>query len=57
MENIINAKADTQDKGCYSDKSGKLSCKIRSEFLHSLKVLVLWYTECNQLNVSLMSET
>ncbi|WP_157866306.1 hypothetical protein [Orientia tsutsugamushi] len=53
MENIVNAKADTQDKGCYSDKSGKLSCKIRSEFLHSLKGPVLWYIECNQLNVSM----
>ncbi|SPR12341.1 hypothetical protein [Orientia tsutsugamushi] len=40
MENIVNAKADTYDKGCYMDKARKLSCKIRMEFLHSLKMPV-----------------
>ncbi|WP_269459349.1 hypothetical protein [Orientia tsutsugamushi] len=24
MENILNAEADTQDKGCYSDKAERL---------------------------------
>ncbi|KJV70449.1 hypothetical protein OTSUT76_1651 [Orientia tsutsugamushi str. UT76] len=27
MENILNAEADTQDKGCYIDKAERLSCK------------------------------
>lgn len=43
MKNIVKAKADTQDKGCYSDKAEKLA--VRRNTRPYLKKLTSKYKE------------